>query len=188
MRLEQEAPLDRERAPSPQAVQRRVDPLRQHDVDADGRVVGQPAHVGEHRIAELAVLRLVVDRDAELGLVPGALAEVHRAQVVDAEAPGVGDRSLRRVVELAGDHAHREVLGHAPFGPPLGGDGRDVGDDDTRPERPCRRGRSVADAARAATWTAAAGRRLPTGEVVHGAPRQPDCRRAASRGSRRSAG
>ena len=97
---------------------------------ADGRVVGQPARVGEHRVAELAVLGLVVDRDAELRLVPGALAEVDGAQVVDAEALGVGDRPLRRVVELAGDDPHREVLRHASLGPSLGGDGRDVGDDD----------------------------------------------------------
>ena len=78
-----------------------MQPLRQHDVHGRRRVGGQPAHVGQDRVAEAPVERRVVDRDAEVVVAPAALAEVHRPEVVGAEPAGVLDRAQRRLVRLA---------------------------------------------------------------------------------------
>ena len=100
VRLEEQAALDRDRPPAAQAREVRLQPLRQHDVHGRFRVGGQPADVGEDRVAERSLERRVVDRDAEVIVRPVALAEVHGAEVVGADPAGVLDRAQRRLVGL----------------------------------------------------------------------------------------
>ena len=111
-------------------MQRRVDPLRKHDVDADRRVVGQPARVGRawrRRACRPGARRRPGSRAPPR---PRSARRSAPRAGLDAEALRVGDRPLRRVVELAGDHAHRRDARARVPRAPLGGDGRDVGDDD----------------------------------------------------------
>jgi len=133
VRLEEQAALDRDRAPAAQPLQARLDPLREHDVDGGCRVGRQPAHLLEDGVAEARLRRPVVHGDAEVRLLPAPLAEVHRAQLVDAsELTGVSDGAAGRVVEVPREHADDQAIRDASFGTSLRGHGRHVGDDDPR--------------------------------------------------------
>ena len=119
VRLEEQAALDRER-PRGRAGGGRpgVDPLRQHDVHGRRRVGGQPADVGEDRVAEPAG-RAARRRRAcpSSASSQSRVAEVHGAQLVDARGPrAYSTARARRASGVAREHADDEAVGHVPLG------------------------------------------------------------------------
>ena len=119
-RLEEQATLDRECAPAPEQPHVLVQPLGEDHVDGGCRVLSEASNVGQDGVAEAVSLRLVVDGQPELVVLPPSFSDVDGTDVALAEQACVLDGAPGGVVEAAGEHPDHEPVGHPALRPTLG--------------------------------------------------------------------